>query len=1624
MLVPNREAGMSVLRRSAGSLRVRSFILGLLVLIPHGSALAAREANSSRPAPTMPKLGVAAPTTATQQLPAIRYVPGLEEPLVATGPAAWQDDQDLDAAIAAFRNPAIAPRDFADSAKLFIAFLAKHPGSPWRMAVETNLGIGYYHAGYFSRAFAAWEQAWRAGRNATSPPAKALADRAVGELARMHARVGHADALERLFAEVGTRQVSGPATEMITGAREGLWMFQHEPGVSYLCGPQALKNLLIALNADPAKIKMVDEARSGPHGFNLEQVARLADQAGLDSKLIYRVPEQPIPVPSIVNWKVHHYAAILGERDGVFHIADPTFGGGDLWVTKRAIDSEASGYFLVPAELEEAHSWRNVSLAEAGQVYGMGFTSTNQPGSLTPNDKNLHGCGDNGLCAADAKLMLVSLNLSDTPVGYQPPKGPAVRIRLTYNQREASQPANFGFFNVSPKWTLNFLSYIKDDPAAAGQSVRRYVAGGGSIDYSLAYTYDSRTGAFSPERQGQAVLVRIPAAGPVTSYELRLPDGGKQVFSHPDGATTKPRRIFLTQMVDSAGNALTLNYDNQLRLTSITDAAGRNTLFSYNLAAQPLLVTRITDPFGRHADLAYDANGRLASITDVLGLTSSFTYDAGGLVNAMTTPYGTSTFVYGQDTSPNVNSRFLEMTDPLGFTERLEFIHYKSNNTDNVTPAGLFITNNFLEFRNTFYWDKHVYPITHTDYTKARLTHWLHTPRGGYVETSPVVESTKQPLENRVWYTYPGQLDPIVEGTAATPTAIARVLDDGATQVRRFTYNRLGKPLTATDPLGRETFFTYDPNNDIDLLTIQQQTSAAGRSTIASFSYNNQHRPLTYTDAAGQVTRFAYNPAGQLTSVTDPLGNTTSYAYDTAGRLITITNANGARQESLTYDSFDRVATRTDSEGYVLTYSYDNLDRVTRIAYPDGTAKQYIYDKLDLASITDRLGRVTTFTYDANGRLTAVTDALGQTTRYEYYESGALKSLIDPKGNVTSWDIDIQSRPVAKYYANGTKETYAYENTTSRLESKSDALNQSKKYDYFYDDLVRSISYFGVINSTAAVSFAYDIFFPRLVRMTDGSGTTTLTYKAIGSPGALQLASENGPFGANDAIAYAYDALGRATTRTVDTAPETFVYDALGRLTQHGTALGIFSYAYLGQTGQLVNQALASPAISTSYAYDTNTNDRRLLSITNNRARSFQYTTNPESIITKSVESTTGAATPSTTWDYKYDDIYRLMTAQASTVTSPPSPPATMNYAYGYDTDENVISVQNPSGTESATYNNINEITVFNRQNFVYDANGNLLDDGARTYRWDAENRLISIQYRGRPTLTVFRYDGFGRRIAISENDSRTETHYLWCGETICQARDINDVVIRRYFPEGECPASGLSCSGPVYVRDHLGSVRNLVQNASGVSLPEINYDPYGNPSLAFGGLANFGYGGMFYHENSGLYLTHYRAYDPRISRWLSRDPIGEVGGINLYAYVGDNPILENDSTGLSGGPYHPPKGIKTSCTNADSDCPLILGKLQLLERMILSHAGWDRHVPSPRGGARHAQEIFELGLAWLNCLDIYQRNCKDCPPPPETLPIPELEPTPTPAPNPLAFGLGLAGVILYWISNSIVMVP
>jgi RHS repeat-associated core domain len=262
-------------------------------------------------------------------------------------------------------------------------------------------------------------------------------------------------------------------------------------------------------------------------------------------------------------------------------------------------------------------------------------------------------------------------------------------------------------------------------------------------------------------------------------------------------------------------------------------------------------------------------------------------------------------------------------------------------------------------------------------------------------------------------------------------------------------------------------------------------------------------------------------------------------------------------------------------------------------------------------------------------------------------------------------------------------------------------------------------------------------------------------------------------------------------------------------------------------------------------------------------------------------------AAPTQTWDYSHDQADRLLQGVSS---------GGAQYAYGYDSADNLTSLQGAAGAVGASYNALNQISSLGSgPSFTYDANGNLTDDGVRTYNWDADNRLINIVSKADPTQVVaLRYDGLGRRIAIV-SAAGVETRYLWCGEQLCQARDSSDAVVRHYYPEGELIAGGAAL---VYGRDHLGSVRDVLAQ-DGSLLASYDYDAYGNPVQPAGpGGADLRYAGMFYEQNSGLYLTHYRAYDPVTARWLSRDPVAELGGMNLYAYVAGKPLEYIDPNG------------------------------------------------------------------------------------------------------------------------------
>jgi RHS repeat-associated protein len=1143
-------------------------------------------------------------------------------------------------------------------------------------------------------------------------------------------------------------------------------------------------------------------------------------------------------------------------------------------------------------------------------------------------------CGSKAMARYSAHSMLASLNIEDTPIGYSPPRGPAINFTVTYNQRDAQQPQAFNYSNLGPKWTFNWLSYVTDDPNNTSANATVYVTGGGAEEYS---GFDSRSQSYQPDPQSHAVLVRTAPA----AYEKRFPDGSKQVFTLSDGSSSFPRKIFMTQWVDPASNAVTIGYDGSFRVTTLTDALGRVTTIAYELPGDPLKITKVTEPFstGRYASFAYNGNGQLSSITDEIGIQSIFTYatDGTNFITSLQTPYGTSTFASGQSGS----NKWIEMTDPLGGKERVEYRdnapRVSATDPSATVPAGF--TNSALDVANTFYWAKkaiEIYPPVNGvyDYTKARIVHWTYNANGS---VTGIAASEKTPLENRIWNAYAGQSDTNHAGSSGNPSQVARVLGDGTTQSSRYQYNSIGKITKSIDPIGRVMAYVYDSNN-IDLLEVRQTTGTANE-LLRKFTYNSQHEPLTDIDVAGQATTFTYNSYGQMLTRKNAKNETTSFAYGDGtsghpiGYLTSITSPPFNSTSAFTafaYDNANRVRAVTDSDGYTITTDYDNLDRPITVTHPDATFQQFEYSQdfgqgattiLNLTRSRDRRGLWTTRHYNANRQVDSITDPLNRTTQFGWCSCGALASITDPKNQVTAFNRDLQGRVYQKVFADNTTVNYLYDGQTtvntvgasSRLKSSTDAKGQRANYSYFADDNIQQITYTNTsaqpLNPpTPSVTFAYDSLYNRVATMVDGNGTTTYGYNPIAAQPALgagQLASIDGPL-ANDTITFAYDQLGRVTNRSINGSSNSasWTFDSLGRVSSAANKVGAFNYAYVNVTNRLSSITYPDGS-SSAYAYFQNSQDKRLQEIRNQTSinaliSQFDYAYDAEGQITSWTKNDSGLSAPQR-FDLGYDNADQLLTAPLKNASTNA---LIKQYTYGYDLAANRTSELVGTTPTTSTSNNVNEIVSQSggiNRTLTYDANGSLTNDGSsRTFEWDGANRLAAINYTGTNNRTEFSYDGLSRMVKIVEKTRSRITStrkFVWCGTEKCEFRDDKDAVTLFVYPQGQFSGK----TAYFYTRDHLGSIREMRSGSGkGAIVARFDYDPYGRSTAVINTtLPDFNFTGLYRHSASNLDLAVYRAYDPNLGRWLSRDPIGEAGETNLYAYVSNDASNAVDLDGL-----------------------------------------------------------------------------------------------------------------------------
>jgi len=370
--------------------------------------------------------------------------------------------------------------------------------------------------------------------------------------------------------------------------------------------------------------------------------------------------------------------------------------------------------------------------------------------------------------------------------------------------------------------------------------------------------------------------------------------------------------------------------------------------------------------------------------------------------------------------------------------------------------------------------------------------------------------------------------------------------------------------------------------------------------------------------------------------------------------------------------------------------------------------------------------------------------------------------------------------------------------------------------------------------------------------------------------------------------AYSYDISGNVS-RISDSVSGDLVlnYDRLNRLTQVSSDQGIVSYSYdtLGRrTERRINGT--DPTV---YAYDK---VNRVKSISY-RGKSVTYSYDPAGQLTaKSLPN--GILT-----HYQYDAAGRLTQLSHSKADGS----ALSSIGYTYDENGNRISQSRtslPDTPFTATYDAANRMLTYNGYALSYDANGNLIQrntgQGPVNYSWDARNRLTQIS--GPNGSASFKYDALGRRIEKTVNGQTVQ--YLYdgvqaiaelagsaIGATYLTGLQI-DEVLARYSASGDRSL----------LTDALGSVIAQADDSATIQT-RYDYSPYGEVQIS--GTDDGNPVQYTARENDATGLLYYRAryYDPQLKRFISEDPIGVMGGINVYAYVMGNPLILVDPDGL-----------------------------------------------------------------------------------------------------------------------------
>jgi RHS repeat-associated protein len=473
--------------------------------------------------------------------------------------------------------------------------------------------------------------------------------------------------------------------------------------------------------------------------------------------------------------------------------------------------------------------------------------------------------------------------------------------------------------------------------------------------------------------------------------------------------------------------------------------------------------------------------------------------------------------------------------------------------------------------------------------------------------------------------------------------------------------------------------------------------------------------------------------------------------------------------------------------------------------------------------------------YDPEDYPASVTDPRNNTTQYVFDDFGRKNQTTSPDTGTTKYEYDEAGNLTKRIDANGTTVNYTY-----------DALNRLTGIDF--------------PGTSEDVAFTYD--------------STSVTYGK-----------------------------GRLTGRTDPSGSYTFYYDAHGNLTKE-------------------EKTVSSVLYTTEFAYNK---DNNLTSITYPGGREVTFTLDVTGKVTgvdttlnsqaKTLASSIsylpfGGITGLTygnnlSLSHGYDNQYRTSSILIDPI---------LDRTYGYDANGNVTSIDDGEAAgnealESAGIyaydqgtNLLAEIWGLDSVVFDYDDNGNTVSANNRTFVYDSSNRLNTVQENS-TTIAEYVYNALSQRIKKVTQSGTKIFHYDLRGHLITETTQ-GGTMIAEYVYVGDRLLAMITKPAETEIvsyfhNDHLGTPQ-VPTNDSQTIVWKAAYTPFGGAEISIQTVENpFRLPGQYYDQETGLHYNYFRYYDPTTGRYVTPDPIGLAGGINLWPYVGNNPLNYLDPLGL-----------------------------------------------------------------------------------------------------------------------------